>query len=142
MKGNDSLEGILSPFPRKQLGMDEVRQKFRSVYHPRPRPGKIRACVHGKNPAQTNRRQILPTGKVEELGHMLQRLLQIKAAGTDDHHFRCPFEDVVPWNSYGVLSLAGEQINTAGQFDHLRYPMAAAVDRVDPFHTKDAWTIG
>jgi hypothetical protein len=57
-------------FPRKQLGMNQVSQKFDAVDNPRAGTGEIRIRIDGKNTALRNRGDLLPIGQIKKPRHL------------------------------------------------------------------------
>src|SRR6266850_1157242 len=126
------------PRPCEQLGMNEMRQKFCAVHHSRTRTRKIRVGIHSKHPAIADSRKTRPIGKGRKLARLFNCVLEIETAWSNDKNFRREFHDVIPADAHGILPLLSERIHTSRESDHLWHPMAAAIDRIEPFHTKDA----
>src|SRR5207237_4017488 len=69
---------------------------------------------------------------------LLHGRVEMRAARRDDDHLRRPAENVLERNAHRVATLPAKRVEAAGVLDHLRHPVAATVDRVDPLAKEHA----
>src|SRR6266849_1816696 len=65
-------------------------------------------------------------------------LFQTKAARHNDQYLRPPLQNVLPQYTNGIGPLTPKLVDAARDANHLRNPVAAAIDRIYPFHAKDS----
>src|SRR6266850_5374122 len=116
--------------------MNQMSQKLSSLYDPRSGPSKIRVRVDRVYSSFTDSRKLRPARIVNELSRLFHYLLEIEATGRNNQNLRRPFDDLIPRDARGIFTLARERIHASGQLYHLRHPMAATINRIQPFHAE------
>src|SRR5713226_2733910 len=112
--------------------MNEMSQKLRAFHDSGSRTREIRISIHGIHATIAHRRQFGPARIFEQLWSLLDHLIEIEAAWRYDQDFRRPFQNIIPGNPDRIRSSATKRIDAARYVDHLRHPVAAAINRIEP----------
>src|SRR5579863_617114 len=65
-------------------------------------------------------------------------LLGAVTARRNENHVGNRLDDVLQADAKSCLTRQAEEVNAAGAFDHLRYPVAADVKGIEPFEKRDS----
>src|SRR5439155_14258342 len=116
--------------------MKEMREKFCSFNDPRPRTRKIRVCIDHVHAIVLYGWKIGPARICEQLLCMISHLFEAHAARHDNQNLRCPLQNIRPGDADRFGSRSPKVVSATGEEDHFWYPVAAAINRVQPLHTK------
>src|SRR5690348_2169646 len=118
--------------------MEEMREHLDPVDHARPGTREMAAGIDGEDVAGLRRRQLAPLRVGEQLTGLLRGALEVSAARRDDEDLGRPLAHCVPAHADGISALPAETVEPAGKLDHLRYPVPAAEQGIDPLEEEDA----
>src|SRR5882757_2328423 len=96
------------------------------------RAGKIRVGIHSVNASILNGGQIIPPGSRLQQGGLCQRGAGFKSARRYHDNFRLIVENLFPADSDRIGAGPGIAVFSSGPSQHLRNPMSATVDWIDP----------
>src|SRR5687768_18375712 len=116
--------------------MNKMRQKLCAIDDSRSWASKIRVRIHSVHSLLTHSRKIKPTTIVYKPVRLFDHLLEIEATGSNNQNSRRPFHYVLPEDTNRILALGRKRINAACDSHHLRDPMPATIDGIQPLHTK------
>src|SRR5690348_18487720 len=118
--------------------MNEVREQFRAVDDARARSRKVGTGIDREDAPAPDCGEIEPAGKVGELVGLSKHRLQMKSARHDDKDIGSVVTNVTPGNAAGIRAGAAKRILAPCNTHHLRHPLTAAVDAIQPLHTEDS----
>src|SRR5262249_10992944 len=128
--------------PGECVGMQQVSEKLRSIDHARARSRKVRIRVDGKNTLVADGGQVLPAFVLAEFRSLFDDFVDVETAGNNDEYFRIPVQDIAPRDANGIGAFPAPRVNAARDFHEFGHPVAAAINRIQPFHAEDSRTTG
>ena len=119
-------------------GMEKFGEDFDAGDQARTGSRKVGVGIHVEDLVVANRGHCLPLIRKSDGSILCARLIGVVAAGSDDQNFRLGGDDFFQRDAAGGRAHFSENVATAGKFNHLRDPVAADIDWLQPLKERDA----